>query len=174
MQAVAIIRSPDRRGRHRVLPVAGRRGAAEAVAKRLDQLDRRLSRMERDSGFGRDAGRVRPLLADTTPPLPEPAQAARAKVGKRYEAFVAALGRRSPRDRNFGRRSEDVGGRRQRDRERSRLQRAWINSIARPPFSCICTPRYYDGRYLLNRPNFGSFNHPDPGTSVPRQEAGTR
>jgi len=48
-----------------------------ATTKRLDQIDRRMARMERD------------------PPLPEPAQAAaRAKAGERYEAFVTALGRR--------------------------------------------------------------------------------
>jgi hypothetical protein len=28
---------------------------------------------------------------------------------------------------------------------------------APPPFSCICTPRYYYDRYLLNRPDFGLF-----------------
>ena len=67
-----------------------------AVAKRLDQLDRRIARLERDLGISVEtlAVFVRFWLA-TTPALPEPtAQAARAKVGERYEAFVAALGRR--------------------------------------------------------------------------------
>ncbi|MBY5841309.1 CopG family transcriptional regulator [Rhizobium leguminosarum] len=69
----------------------------EAVTtKRLDQLDRRMARMERDLGIAVEtlAIFVRFWLA-TTPTLPEPvAQAARAKSGERYEAFVTALGRR--------------------------------------------------------------------------------
>ena len=69
----------------------------EAVtAKRLDQLDRRMTRIERDLGISVEtlAVFVRFWLT-TSPPLPEPAQAAaRAKAGERYDAFVAALGRR--------------------------------------------------------------------------------
>ena len=69
----------------------------EAVfTKRLDQLDRRMARLERDLGISIEmlAVFVRFWLA-TTPALPEPvAQAARAKAGERYEAFIAALGRR--------------------------------------------------------------------------------
>lgn len=67
-----------------------------AVAKRLDQIDRRLARLERDIGISVEtlAVFVRFWLA-TTPALPEPAaQAARAKAGERYDAFVTALGRR--------------------------------------------------------------------------------
>lgn len=67
-----------------------------AVTKRLDQLDRRMARMERDLGISVEtlAIFVRFWLT-TTPALPEPAaQAARAKAGERYEGFVAALGRR--------------------------------------------------------------------------------
>jgi hypothetical protein len=67
-----------------------------ATTKRLDQVDRRLSRMERDVGIAVEtlAIFVRFWLS-TTPALPEPAaQAARAKAGERYEAFVTALGRR--------------------------------------------------------------------------------
>ncbi len=67
-----------------------------AIAKRLDQLDRRMARLERDVGIGMEtlALFVRFWLT-TTPPLPEPAaQAARAKAGARYDRFVAALGRR--------------------------------------------------------------------------------
>ncbi|WP_192244142.1 CopG family transcriptional regulator [Mesorhizobium silamurunense] len=67
-----------------------------AIAKRLDQVDRRLARQERDIGITVEtlAVFVRFWLA-TTPALPEPAaQAARAKAAERYEAFVAALGRR--------------------------------------------------------------------------------
>ncbi|ACI91343.1 helix-turn-helix protein of CopG family [Afipia carboxidovorans OM5] len=66
------------------------------VAKRLDQLDRRLTRMERDVGISMEtlAVFIKFWLA-TTPALPEPAaQAARAKAGERYEAFIIALGRR--------------------------------------------------------------------------------
>jgi len=67
-----------------------------AVTKRLDQLDRRMSRAERDLGISVEtlAVFVRFWLT-TNPPLPEPAQAAaRAQAGQRYDAFVAALGRR--------------------------------------------------------------------------------
>ncbi|CDX24413.1 conserved hypothetical protein [Mesorhizobium sp. ORS 3324] len=67
-----------------------------AVTKRLDHVDRRLARQERDIGIAVEtlAVFVRFWLT-TTPALPEPAaQAARAKAAERYEAFVAALGRR--------------------------------------------------------------------------------
>lgn len=67
-----------------------------AMTKRLDQIDRRLNRLERDLGISVEmvAVFVRFWLT-TTPQLPEPAQAAaRAQAGKRYDAFVAALGRR--------------------------------------------------------------------------------
>lgn len=67
-----------------------------ATTKRLDQLDRRTTRMERDLGISVEmlAVFVRFWLT-TNPPLPEPAQAAaRAQAGERYDAFVAALGRR--------------------------------------------------------------------------------
>ncbi|MFG1384457.1 CopG family transcriptional regulator [Xanthobacter versatilis] len=83
--AIASFLSPD---------AAERREAA--ITKRLDQLDRRMTRMERDVGISVEtlAVFIRFWLA-TTPTLPEPAaQAARAKAGERYEAFVAALGRR--------------------------------------------------------------------------------
>ena len=66
------------------------------VAKRLDQIDRRMTRLERDVGIAVEtlAVFIRFWLT-TNPPLPEPAQAAaRAKAGERYEAFVTALGRR--------------------------------------------------------------------------------
>ena len=67
-----------------------------AITKRLDQLDRRMARLERDIGISVEmlAVFVRFWLA-TTPALPEPAaQAARAQAGARYDAFVTALGRR--------------------------------------------------------------------------------
>ncbi len=67
-----------------------------AMTKRLDQLDRRLSRTERDVGIAVEltALFVRFWLA-STPALPEPAQAAaRAQGDKRYDAFMETLGRR--------------------------------------------------------------------------------
>lgn len=67
-----------------------------AITKRIDQLDRRMMRMERDVGIAVEtlAVFIRFWLA-TTPALPEPAaQAARAKAGERYDSFVTALGRR--------------------------------------------------------------------------------
>lgn len=66
------------------------------TTKRLDQLDRRMHRLERDLGIAVEtlAVFVRFWLT-ITPPLPEPAQAAaRAKGGERYDAFLDALGRR--------------------------------------------------------------------------------
>jgi hypothetical protein len=67
-----------------------------AITKRLDQVDRRMTRLERDVGISVEmlAVFVRFWLG-TTPALPEPAaQAARAKASERYDAFVTALGRR--------------------------------------------------------------------------------
>ncbi|MCQ8876216.1 CopG family transcriptional regulator [Mesorhizobium sp. LMG17149] len=67
-----------------------------AITKRLDQLDRRMTRHERDLAIAVEtlAVFVRFWLA-TTPALPEPAaRAAHAKAGERYDAFVTALGRR--------------------------------------------------------------------------------
>lgn len=66
------------------------------IAKRLDQIDRRLTRLERDLGIAVEtlAVFIKFWLA-TTPALPEPAaQAARAKAAERYDQFVTALGRR--------------------------------------------------------------------------------
>ena len=66
------------------------------IAKRLDQIDRRMTRLERDVGIAVEtlAVFIR-FWITTTPALPEPAaQAARAKSAERYEAFITALGRR--------------------------------------------------------------------------------
>lgn len=83
-----------------------------AFAKRLDQIDRRLTRIERDLGIAVEtlAVFVRFWLA-TTPALPEPAaQAARAKAAERYDAFVTALGRRLAKGPKLRQEiSEDVG-----------------------------------------------------------------
>lgn len=100
--AIASFLSPD---------AAERREAA--IAKRLDQLDRRMTRLERDLGISVEtlAVFVRFWLA-TTPALPEPAaKAARAKAGERYDAFVTALGRRLARGPKLAQEiSEDIGG----------------------------------------------------------------
>ena len=66
------------------------------IAKRLDQLDRRMTRLERDVGIAVESLAVFiKYWVSTTPTLPEPAaQAARAKAGERYDQFVTALGRR--------------------------------------------------------------------------------
>lgn len=66
------------------------------VARRLDQIDRRITRMERDVGIAIESLAVFiRFWINTTPALPEPAaQAARAKANERYEAFITALGRR--------------------------------------------------------------------------------
>lgn len=82
---IASFLSPDAAGLHEA-----------ATTKRLDQLDWRMTRMERDLGAAVEtlAVFIRFLLT-TNPPLPVPAQAAaRAKAGDRYEAFVTALSRR--------------------------------------------------------------------------------
>ncbi|MEF2071057.1 CopG family transcriptional regulator [Consotaella aegiceratis] len=83
-----------------------------ATTKRLDQLDRRLTRLERDLGISVEmlALFVRFWLI-SNPPLPEPAQAAaRAQAGERYDVFVAALGRRLAKGPKLRHEiSEDIG-----------------------------------------------------------------
>lgn len=84
-----------------------------ATIKPLDQPDRRMTRMERDLGISVEMLAVFVgFWLTTNPPLPEPAQAAaRAQAGERYDAFVAALGRRlakGPKVREEI--SEDVAG----------------------------------------------------------------
>jgi hypothetical protein len=100
--AVASFLSPD---------TAERQEAA--TTKRLDQLDRRMTRMERDLGISVEtlAVFVRFWLT-TNPPLPEPAlAAARAKAGERYDAFIVALGRRLAKGPKLRQEiSEDVPG----------------------------------------------------------------
>jgi predicted transcriptional regulator len=67
-----------------------------AITKRLDQIDRRMARLEREQNIAVEALAVFiRFWLTTNPPLPEPAQsAARAQAGERYDSFVAALGRR--------------------------------------------------------------------------------
>jgi predicted transcriptional regulator len=69
------------------------------VVKRLDNIDRRIQRLERDLGISVEmmAVFVRFWLA-STPQLPDAAQAAaRAKAGERYDSFIEAIGRRLAR-----------------------------------------------------------------------------
>ena len=66
------------------------------IAKRLDKLDRRITRLERDTGIGVEmiALFVRFWLSNTPPP-PETERAAMRRLGNdRYDAFMEALGRR--------------------------------------------------------------------------------
>ena len=66
------------------------------VAKRLDGIDRRMQRLERDTSIAIEtmALFVRFWLG-STPPLPDATHAAtRAKAGERYDSFLDALGRR--------------------------------------------------------------------------------
>ena len=66
------------------------------ITKRLDSLDRRMQRLERDLGIAVEmmAVFIRFWLA-STPQLPDTAQAAaRAKAGERYDNFLEVLGRR--------------------------------------------------------------------------------
>ncbi|SEI11309.1 CopG family transcriptional regulator [Paracoccus alkenifer] len=83
------------------------------VAKRLDQLDRRMTRLERDVGIAVESLAVFiRFWVTTTPALPEPAaKAAKAKSAERYEAFITALGRRLAQGPKLRQEiSEDVGG----------------------------------------------------------------
>lgn len=67
-----------------------------AIAKRLDRLDRRQTRLERDVGIGVEmvALFVRFWLSNTPPP-PEAERAVMRRLGgDRYDAFIEALGRR--------------------------------------------------------------------------------
>ncbi len=66
-----------------------------AVAKRLDRIDRKLARIDRDTQIGIEmmALFVRSWLINT-PPLPETERPAIRKQGvERYDAFIVALGR---------------------------------------------------------------------------------
>lgn len=67
-----------------------------STAKRLDGIDRRMQRFERDIGITVEmiAVFIRFWLS-STPPLPDATQAAaRAKASERYDGFLEALGRR--------------------------------------------------------------------------------
>lgn len=67
-----------------------------AFTKRLDTIDRRIGRLERDVAIINEAFALfmRSWLA-ATPQSPDAAQPAmRAQAGKRYDQFIEALGRR--------------------------------------------------------------------------------
>ncbi|QDL91074.1 ribbon-helix-helix protein, CopG family [Paroceanicella profunda] len=104
MQALAAY--ADRRGKSRSLvaeaaiasflsPDADEQREA-AIAKRLDRLDRRQMRLERDVGIGVEmiALFVRFWLSNTPPPPDTERAAMRHLGGDRYDAFIEALGRR--------------------------------------------------------------------------------
>ena len=83
--AIASFHSPDSDERREAI-----------IAKRLDGIDRRIQRLERDTNIAIEtmALFVRFWLS-TTPPLPDATQAAtRAKALERYDSFLDALGRR--------------------------------------------------------------------------------
>lgn len=67
-----------------------------AIAKRLDRLDRRTTRLERDVGIGVEmiALFVRFWLSNTPSPPEAERAAMRRQGGDRYDAFMEALGRR--------------------------------------------------------------------------------
>jgi predicted transcriptional regulator len=67
-----------------------------ATAKRLDRIDRRIQRLERDLGIAIETIAVFVLFwLASTPQVPDAAQAAtRAKARERYGSFLEALGRR--------------------------------------------------------------------------------
>jgi predicted transcriptional regulator len=67
-----------------------------AIAKRLDRIDRRMQRLERDLGIAVETIAVFVLFwLASTPQMPDAAQAAtRSKARERYRSFLEALGRR--------------------------------------------------------------------------------
>jgi predicted transcriptional regulator len=104
MQALAAY--ADRRGKSRSLvaeaaiasflsPDADEQREA-AIAKRLDRLDRRQTRLERDVGISVEmiALFVRFWLSNTPPPPEAERAVLRRQGGDRYDAFIEALGRR--------------------------------------------------------------------------------
>ncbi len=67
-----------------------------ATVKRLDRVDRRMMRLERDLGIAVETVAVFVLFwLASTPQVPDAAQAAtRSKARERYGSFLEALGRR--------------------------------------------------------------------------------
>lgn len=122
MQALAVY--ADRRGKSRSLvaeaaiasflsPDTDEQREA-AIAKRLDRLDRRATRLERDVGIGVEmiALFVRFWLSNTPPPPEAERAAMRRQGGDRYDAFIEALGRRLAKGPRIGQEvGEDAPGR---------------------------------------------------------------
>lgn len=84
-----------------------------ALTKRLDQLDRRMNRLERDVGIAVEmtAMFVRFWLSNSPPP-PEAERALLSKQGgERYDTYMAALGRRLAKGPKVRQEiPDDVGG----------------------------------------------------------------
>lgn len=82
---------------------------AADLSRRLDRIERRANRLERDLGIAVEmlALFIRFWLT-ATPPVPDSAQAAaRVKGAERYKGFVDALGRRLAAGRSFAREVSD-------------------------------------------------------------------
>lgn len=67
-----------------------------AITKRLDQIDRRMNRLERDTSISVEmtAMFVRFWLSNASPPPESERALLRKQGGDRYDAFMASLGRR--------------------------------------------------------------------------------
>lgn len=112
MQALAAY--ADRRGQSRSLiaeaaiasflsPDGDERREA-AMTKRIDRLDRKMARLERDLGISVEmiALFVRFWLTSTPPPPESERAMLRSLGGDRYDAFIEALGRRLASERRVG------------------------------------------------------------------------
>ena len=67
-----------------------------AITKRIDQIDRRMNRLERDTSIGVEmtAMFVRFWLSNAPPPPESERALLRKQGGDRYDTFMASLGRR--------------------------------------------------------------------------------
>jgi predicted transcriptional regulator len=84
-----------------------------AITKRLDQIDRRINRLERDTSIGVEmtAMFVRFWLSNAPPPPQSERALLRKQGGDRYDAFMASLGRRLAKGPKVRQEiSEDVEG----------------------------------------------------------------
>lgn len=84
-----------------------------AITKRIDQIDRRMNRLERDTSIGVEmtAMFVRFWLSNAPPPPESERALLRKQGGDRYDAFMASLGRRLAKGPKVRQEiSEDVEG----------------------------------------------------------------